>query len=138
MVDMGVEPFLIGTTVEGIMAQRLVRRLCPHCKEKFEPIPSEIPSDFPYQKMLDENIDIYHPVGCRECRHTGYSGRIALYELLIATEDIRLMASMGRQSHEMKKAARSSGMMTLRENGWRKVLHGITSIDEVIRMAKED
>ncbi|MDR2441734.1 MAG: Flp pilus assembly complex ATPase component TadA [Planctomycetaceae bacterium] len=138
MVDMGIEPFLIGTTVEGIMAQRLVRRLCPHCKETYEPIPSEIPNDFPYQKTMDEKIDIYRPVGCRDCRHTGYSGRIALYELLIATEDVRIMASEGRQSHEIKKAARNTGMMTLRENGWRKVLRGITSIDEVIRMAKED
>jgi general secretion pathway protein E/type IV pilus assembly protein PilB len=136
--DMGVEPFLIGTTVEGIMAQRLVRRLCPHCREKFEPIPSEIPKDFPYQKMLDENRDVYHPVGCRECRHTGYSGRIALYELLTATEEIQLLASAGQHSHEIKNAARAAGMMTLRENGWRKVLNGITSIDEVIRMAKED
>jgi general secretion pathway protein E/type IV pilus assembly protein PilB len=142
MVDMGVEPFLIGTTIEGIMAQRLVRRLCPHCKEKFEPIPSEIPKDFPYQNIRqensDESVDIYRPVGCRECRHTGYSGRIALYELLVATENVRLLASMGRQSQEIKKAAREAGMMTLRENGWRKVLRGITSIDEVIRMAKED
>ncbi len=138
MIDMGVEPFLVGTTVEGVMAQRLVRRLCPHCKERFDPIPNEVPNDFPYQKMMDESIDVYRPVGCRECRHTGYSGRIALYELLEANEDIRLMASMGRQSHEIKKAARESGMMTLRENGWRKVLQGITSIDEVIRMAKED
>ncbi|GHT24169.1 general secretion pathway protein GspE [Planctomycetales bacterium] len=136
--DMGVEPFLVGTTVEGIMAQRLVRRLCPHCKEKFVPIPAEIPSDFPYQKMLDENIDVYQPKGCRECRNTGYSGRVAIYELLTATEEVRLLASEGRQSNEIKAAARAAGMMTLRENGWRKVLWGITSIDEVMRMAKED
>ncbi len=138
MTDMGVEPFLIGTTVEGIMAQRLVRRLCPHCKERFDPIPTEVPKDFPFQKMMDEKIDVFQPVGCRECRQTGYQGRIALYELLVADEDIRLMASMGRQSQEIKAAARKAGMMTLRENGWRKVLQGITSIDEVIRMAKED
>ena len=138
MTDMGVEPFLIGTTVEGVMAQRLVRRLCPHCKERFDPIPREIPADFPFQKMMDEKIDVFQPTGCRECRHTGYSGRIALYELLIATEEVRLMASAGRHSHEIKQTARAGGMMTLRENGWRKVLQGITSIDEVIRMAKED
>ena len=136
--DMGVEPFLIGTTIEGVMAQRLVRRLCPHCKEQFEPIRSEMPKDFPIQTACEEQANIYRPVGCRDCRHTGYSGRIAIYELLTATEPIRLLASAGRHSHEIKEAARAAGMMTLRENGWRKVLNGITSVDEVIRMAKED
>ncbi len=138
MHDMGVEPFLVSTTVEGIMAQRLVRRLCPHCKAAFQPIPNEMPQDFPFQKMMDEKIDIFQATGCRECRHSGYSGRIALYELLVANDDVRLLASTRRPSIEIKNAARKSGMMTLRENGWRKVLQGITSIDEVIRMAKED
>ena len=136
--DMGVEPFLIGTTIEGVMAQRLVRRLCPHCKEAFEPILAEMPRDFPLQTIREGKADIYRAVGCRECRHTGYSGRIALYELLTATEPIRLLASAGRHSHEIKEAARKAGMMTLRENGWRKVINGTTSVDEVIRMAKED
>ena len=138
MSDMGVEPFLIGTTVEGVMAQRLVRRLCPHCKEKFSPVLAEMPKDFPIQTIREGKADIYRPVGCRDCRHTGYSGRIALYELLTATEPIRLLASAGRHSHEIKEAARKAGMMTLRENGWRKVILGITSVDEVIRIAKED
>jgi general secretion pathway protein E/type IV pilus assembly protein PilB len=136
--DMGVEPFLIGTTIEGVMAQRLVRRLCLHCRETFEPVIAEMPKDFPVDAIRKGKADIYRPVGCRDCRHTGYSGRIALYELLTATEPIRLLASAGRTSHEIKEAARKSGMMTLRENGWRKVLSGITSVDEVIRMAKED
>ena len=136
--DMGVEPFLIGTTIEGVMAQRLVRRLCPHCKEQFEPIRAEMPKDFPFQTVWDGKASVYRPIGCRECRHTGYSGRVAIYELLTATEPIRLLASAGRHSHEIKEAARAAGMMTLRENGWRKVLNGTTSADEVIRMAKED
>jgi general secretion pathway protein E/type IV pilus assembly protein PilB len=138
MSDMGVEPFLIGTTIEGVMAQRLVRRLCPHCKELFEPVIAEMPKDFPIQTIREGKAEIYRPAGCRDCRHTGYSGRIALYELLTATEPIRLLASAGRHSHELKEAARKAGMMTLRENGWRKVISGTTSIDEVIRMAKED
>jgi len=87
---------------------------------------------------MDVNIDVFQPVGCRDCRHTGFSGRIALYELLVANEDIRLLASAGRHSLEIKETARKGGMMTLRENGWRKVLQGITSVDEVVRMAKED
>ena len=136
--DMGVEPFLIGTTIEGVMAQRLVRRLCPHCKEEFKPIRAEMPKDFPIQTIWEGKAGVYRPVGCRDCRHTGYSGRVAIYELLTATEPIRLLASAGRHSHEIKEAARAAGMMTLRENGWRKVLNGTTSVDEVIRMAKED
>ncbi|MGL6225938.1 MAG: GspE/PulE family protein [Thermoguttaceae bacterium] len=138
MIDMGVEPFLVSTTVEGIMAQRLVRRLCPHCKKVFEVFPAEVPDDFPYMQMMEENIDVFQPVGCSECRQTGYSGRIALYELLVANDEIRLLAGQRSPSNLIKKAARANGMMTLRENGWRKVLKGITSIDEVIRMAKED
>ncbi|MCL2006287.1 MAG: Flp pilus assembly complex ATPase component TadA [Planctomycetaceae bacterium] len=138
MSDMGVEPFLIGTTVEGVMAQRLVRRLCPHCKERFNPVLAEMPKDFPVQAIREDKAEIHRPVGCTDCRYTGYSGRIALYELLTATEPIRLLASAGRHSHEIKEAARKSGMMTLRENGWRKVLLGVTSVDEVVRMAKED
>ncbi|MGL6196269.1 MAG: GspE/PulE family protein [Thermoguttaceae bacterium] len=138
MVDMGVEPFLVSTTVEGIMAQRLVRRLCNHCKKIFEPIPSEMPSDFPFDKMMQDSAEIFQAVGCRECRHTGYSGRIALYELLVSNDEVRFLASQRSPSNEIKKAARATGMMTLRENGWRKVLAGITSIDEVVRMAKED
>ena len=138
MVDMGVEPFLVSTTVEGIMAQRLVRRLCKHCKKEFQPIPKEMPNDFPFQKTMDEGIKIFEPVGCRECRHTGYSGRIALYELLQSNDDIRFLAGARSPSNQIKKAARDAGMKTLRENGWRKVLSGVTSIDEIIRMAKED
>jgi general secretion pathway protein E/type IV pilus assembly protein PilB len=152
--DMGVEPFLISTTIEGIMAQRLVRRLCPHCKkesvvdngkliideETHETV--NLPDDF--GRFLDNSqlsmnsYPLYRPAGCSECRYTGYSGRIALYELLTATDEVRLLASQGKTSKEIKDAARKAGMKTLRENGWRKVLNGITSVDEVIRMAKED
>jgi len=138
MSDMGVQPFLIGTTIEGVMAQRLVRRLCPHCKEQFEPIRAEMPKDFPLQTVWEGKAKVYRPIGCRDCRQTGYSGRVAIYELLTATEPIRLLASAGRTALEIKEAARTAGMMTLRENGWRKVLNGTTSVDEVIRMAKED
>ena len=138
MIDMGVEPFLVSTTVEGVMAQRLVRRLCPHCKTEHKPDTAKLPDDFPAVQMAEENRTIYMPVGCRECRQTGYSGRIALYELLVANDEIRLLAGQRSPANLVKKAARSAGMMTLRENGWRKVLTGVTSIDEVIRMAKED
>ncbi|MBR4833817.1 MAG: type II/IV secretion system protein [Thermoguttaceae bacterium] len=136
MIDMGVEPFLVGTTVEGIMAQRLARRLCKHCKQPWKPRPNEVPEDFP--KELLETGTIYRPVGCRECRDTGYAGRVALYELLIPNDDIRRLAGEKAPSVEVKKIARANGMATLRDNGWKKVGLGITSVEEVVRVAKED
>ncbi|MBP5622741.1 MAG: Flp pilus assembly complex ATPase component TadA [Thermoguttaceae bacterium] len=136
MIDMGVEPFLVGTTVEGIMAQRLARRLCNHCKQRWNPRPEELPRDFP--KELLESGEIYRPVGCRECRDSGYAGRIALYELLVPNDDIRRLAGEKAPSNEIKKIARANGMATLRDNGWKKVGLGITSVEEVVRVAKED
>jgi len=138
MIDMGVEPFLVCSTVEGIMAQRLVRGLCKHCAESYIPDVKDTPEDFPFDKMREEKLEVFRPVGCRECRHTGYSGRVAIYELLIANDEIRLLAGQRSPAHLVKEAARKSGMMTLRENGWRKVLWGTTSIDEIVRMARHD
>ena len=136
MIDMGVEPFLVGTTGEGIMAQRLARRLCKHCKQPWKPKPEDLPHDFP--KELLETGTIYRPVGCRECRDTGYAGRVALYELLIPNDDIRRLAGEKAPSIEVKKVARANGMATLRDNGWKKVGLGVTSVEEVVRVAKED
>ncbi len=136
MIDMGIEPFLVGTTVEGIMAQRLARRLCKHCKEPWKPRPEDVPEDFPPELL--ETGEIYRPVGCRECRDTGYAGRVALYELLIPTDDVRRLAGEKAPSIEVKKLARAAGMATLRDNGWKKVGLGITSVEEVVRVAKED
>ena len=138
MVDMGIEPFLISTTVEGIMAQRLVRRLCPHCKKPYLPEASEIPEDFPFERVRDEKIEIFQPCGCRECRQTGYSGRAALYELLIPNDEVRHLAGNKEPANLVKAAACRAGMETLRQNGWKKVLSGFTSIDEVVRTAKMD
>ncbi|MDO4587542.1 MAG: ATPase, T2SS/T4P/T4SS family [Planctomycetia bacterium] len=138
MIDMGVEPFLVSTTVEGIMAQRLIRRLCKHCKEPYIPDIKDVPDDFPLNQLLEEKGQIFRPVGCRECRQTGYAGRAALYELLIPNDEIRSLAGNKSPSNEVKKAARASGMETLRDNGWKKVLAGLTSVDEIVRMAKQD
>lgn len=136
MIDMGVEPFLVSTTVEGIMAQRLARRLCKHCKQPWKPRPQDVPPDFP-QELLDTGT-IYRPVGCRECRESGYAGRVALYELLIPNDDVRRLAGEKAPSTDVKRVARANGMATLRDNGWKKVGLGITSVDEVVRVAKAD
>ncbi len=135
MVDMGVEPFLVASTVEAVMAQRLVRRLCPHCKEAYRPSQDELPDDFPWEQLTES---LYRPTGCRECRHSGYAGRLGLYELLITTERIRELAHDRGSTWEIKKAGMEDGMRTLREDGWCKTLKGITSIDEVLRITKGD
>ncbi|QDT48530.1 Type II secretion system protein E [Symmachiella dynata] len=138
LVDMGVEPFLVSSTVEGVMAQRLVRTLCRECCEAYEPSKDELPDDFPMDLMRDQGAQIFRPVGCRACRNAGYSGRVGLYELLRANEEIRNLATERMSSTIIKKAAIKAGMQSLRHNGWKKVLEGRTSVDEVLRVSKED
>jgi general secretion pathway protein E/type IV pilus assembly protein PilB len=135
MTDMGVEPFLVASTVEGVMAQRLLRRLCPNCKQKYEPKKDEIPHDFPWDK---KNGPLYKAVGCRDCRNTGYRGRLGIYELLIATNEIRQLATERVSSWKMMQTSIEQGMRSLRGDAWLKVLNGISSVDEVIKNAKAD
>jgi type II secretion system protein E len=135
MGDMGVEPFLVSSTVEAIMAQRLVRRLCS-CRREVKPATADLPDDFPFE-ILDKG-PIYEPVGCRECRDVGYRGRLGIYELLVTTDDLRQMAHDRMSTWEIKKAAIGAGMKTLRDDGWRKVSQGVTSVEEVLRITKGD
>jgi general secretion pathway protein E len=136
--DMGVEPFLVASTVEGVMAQRLVRRLCPDCREAYRPDPAELPEDFPMEKWLEKDGWLYQPKGCENCRGTGYRGRMGIYELLVANDEIRELANQGAASTEIKKAAIRNGMSTLRVDGWLKAIDGITTIQEVLRVTKAD
>ncbi|MEX1042842.1 MAG: ATPase, T2SS/T4P/T4SS family [Pirellulaceae bacterium] len=139
LVDMGVEPFLIASTVEGVMAQRLVRKLCPHCRELHDVHRIDLPDDFPWDKLEETGATkLYHPVGCRHCRGMGYSGRMGIYELLVSTEEVKKMAHDNVSSYELKQAAMRSGMVTLREYGWRKALAGDTSVEEILRVTKSD
>ncbi len=136
IVDMGIEPFLVASTVEGIMAQRLVRRLCPHCKEAYEPTDQDVPPDFPWQKLGGRPL--MRAVGCRECRNVGYTGRMGIYELLVTNEAIKQLAHDRASSFIIRKAAFENGMKTLRDDAWRKALEGLTSVDEVLRATKGD
>lgn len=136
MGDMGVEPFLVASTVEGIMAQRLVRRICPSCKRACKASELDLPDDFPLE-LLDDR-PIFEPVGCRECRNVGYRGRMGIYELLMTTDSIRQMAHDGSSTWEIKKAAIAGGMKTLRDDGWLKVLSGDTTVEEILRITKGD
>ena len=134
MSDMGVEPFLVAGTVEAVMAQRLLRRLCPSCKEPFTPTSHDAPKDFPWDKLGDRPI--YRSVGCRECRNVGYTGRMGIYELLVANDEIRQLALERKSSWEIRKEAVTAGMRTLRMDAWDKVVSGDTSVDEVLRVTK--
>lgn len=137
LCDMGVEPFLVSSTVEGILAQRLVRQLCPECREPHTLQQSEVPDDFPWEQMHEEGRTVYRAVGCPHCRNNGYRGRIGVYELLRSNDEIRDMASKRVPSIEIKRLAQTAGMKTLREDGWLKALDGITTVDEVLRVTKE-
>ena len=136
MGDMGVEPFLVASTVEGIMAQRLVRRICKSCRKEVNPADLDLPEDFPHHVL--DGRPVFEPVGCRECRNVGYKGRMGIYELLITTDSIRQMAHDGKSTWEIKKAAMEGGMKTLRDDGWLKVADGETTVEEVLRITKGD
>src|SRR4051812_38498941 len=138
MVDMGVEPFLVASTVEGVMAQRLVRRLCPNCKEAYTPEPKDIPSDFPMDRLEAAGGKLYRSVGCRSCRNVGFTGRMGIYELLVTTDRIRQLAHERASTWEMTRAAAEQGMVTLRQDGWSKVAEGRTAIEEIARVTKGD
>ena len=138
LVDMGVEPFLVASTVEAIMAQRLVRRLCKECKETYRPTREDLPSDFPVELLEEAGGELHRSVGCRACRHVGYSGRSGIYELLVSDEAIRGLADKRGSTWEIKQAAMKQGMLTLRQDAYRKTIEGLTTLDEVSRVTKGD
>jgi type II secretion system protein E len=132
LVDMGVEPYLVASTIEGVLAQRLLRRLCPKCKEPYEPKPDELPNDFP----MPAPQQLWRPVGCRACRETGYSGRTGVYELLITDGTVRRMCVDRVSSAEILNYALQRGMKTLRQSGFEKARAGVTGIEECLRITK--
>ena len=138
LVDMGVEPFLVSSTVEAVMAQRLVRTLCPECKQPVTPRREELPPDFPYDQLMSQGGKIYQPVGCRACRHVGYLGRVGIFELLVSSDRTRQLAHDRATAWEIRRVALEEGMTTLRQDGWRKVLSGRTTVEEVLRVTKGD
>jgi type II secretion system protein E len=134
LIDMGIEPFLVSSTVVGVMAQRLVRTVCPECKEEYEA--HEVPSDFPHNG--GGPIRLWRGVGCRSCRQTGYRGRVGIYELMVTGDSIREMCVERVNASQIRKQALKEGMITLRQDGWRKVLQGKTTLDEVARVTAGD
>lgn len=140
--DMGVEPFLVSSTVIGSLAQRLVRRLCKVCKETYTPRPDELEEIGLSQEQVDQfsngQLHRAREGGCDECNSVGYSGRTGIYELLEMNEKIRSLVNAKSDAGAIKREAQANGMQTLRDDGGVKVLKGITSIAEVMRVTSED
>ncbi|MDD2240864.1 MAG: GspE/PulE family protein [Kiritimatiellae bacterium] len=137
LVDMGIEPFLVASSVEALVAQRLVRRLCPECKRPWKlEMPFLEHVGFPIEQLSEGTI--CEPVGCETCRGTGYSGRTGIYEILLVSDAIRQMVVEHQSAADIKTNALQNGMRTLRTDGWRKVLAGITTLEEVLRVTSED
>ena len=134
MADMGVERYLIADSVVGVIAQRLVRKLCPHCRKKRLATEEE-------KRLLKQDtykeMEIYEPTGCDLCNHTGYFGRTGVFEIMEVNEEIRDLIAEGGSSEELENAARRAGMCTLHDNGIRYCLEGITSIEEMLKVSYE-
>ena len=136
LVDMGVEPFLVASSLVAVLAQRLVRVLCPHCR---------VPYDATREELLeigvrppDRPLRVYRPEGCAACNYTGYHGRIGIFELMLIDDDIRAHVTQNTDSKTIKQQAVRKGMHTLRADGARRALQGVTSVAEVLRATEEE
>ena len=136
LIDMGIEPFLVSSSLEAIIAQRLVRTVCPACKEQYRPDAEMLRNiGFPEDKLATK---FYRGRGCDECRFTGYRGRKGIFEILVMNEAMRPLIIERTSSSTLKQAACAKGMRTLREDGWAKVCAGISTVEEVARVTQED
>lgn len=136
LVDIGVEPYLVTSSLIGVIAQRLVRKLCPKCKKKYKPSQEELAAAG-YQTTSARDVTFYKPAGCKECRNIGYKGRIGIFELLILTNETKELIVRKAPAYELKNIAQKSGMKTLQEDGFEKVKQGITSLSEILRVTEE-
>ena len=142
LVDMNVEPYLVASTVEGIIAQRLARRVCKACCEMYSPEMHELAglmgNGSGSNIAIPYGLEIPRAVGCKECRGRGYKGRVGIFEVLSMSDEIRSVALKQASTTEIRRLAVQMGMKGLREDGWRKVAAGLTTVDEVIRLTQED
>ncbi len=137
LLDLGLEAFLITATVEAIVAQRLVRTICPHCKEEFAPT-EEMLMELNLTPEQTAGRVFYHGTGCDYCRHTGYTGRVALYEIMTMDDEIRDLIIKQKSANVLREAARKRGMRTLRESGLLAIFDGLTTIEEVVGQTTVD
>ncbi|WP_456407159.1 type II secretion system ATPase GspE [Thiolapillus sp.] len=138
LLDMGVDDYLLTSTINGILAQRLVRRLCQHCAEPYTPLP-ELVEELSLDAFTGEGqgVTLYHPVGCEHCGGSGYYGRLSLTEVLVMNDEIRRLIMRHANAGEIQQAAIEDGMNTLRQDGLRKSVAGLTTLEEVARVAED-
>jgi type IV pilus assembly protein PilB len=133
LTEMGIEPFLVGSALDCVVAQRLARRLCERCREAYTPTEAELEAlGFTAEGVIPE---IYRPVGCARCSNTGYRGRVAIHEVMAVSEEIERLTVERASSVDIARVAMEQGMTTLRADGWEKVKLGLTSIEEILRVA---
>jgi type IV pilus assembly protein PilB len=132
MRDMGVEPFLLTATVEAILAQRLVRKICEDCRTEFEPS-ADLLMELNLRPSDVQGKQFYYGRGCDRCNNTGHKGRNGIFELVVMNDDIRDLISAGVSTDQLRIAAKKQGMTTLRESGLRAIFEGRTTIEEVVR-----
>jgi type IV pilus assembly protein PilB len=131
-MNMGIEPFLVATSVNLIQAQRLIRRICKDCKRE-HPTPTEALIEVGFSADEAKTLKTYKGKGCSTCNNTGYKGRVGLYEVMEINDEIRELILIGASALELRKKAIEDGMITLRESGLHKIRSGITTLEEVVR-----
>jgi general secretion pathway protein E len=138
LLDMGVEDYLLTSTVVGILAQRLVRNLCPHCRKPYQALP-EVIEQMGLRRFVPEGeVTLWHPGGCDQCSDTGYRGRMGIMEMLPMSDRIRSLVMRHANSADLRAAAVEDGMESMFENGLRKAVAGTTTVEEVLRVTRED
>jgi len=137
LVEMGIEPFLAASSIVGILAQRLVRTICPHCKEAYRPAP-ELLAEAGLAQTLPKDVELFRGRGCDQCMGIGYRGRTGIYELLTVDEQVRDLLLQNKDAASIKAAAVKKGMRTLRDAGLAMALAGETSLEEVMRVTQEE
>ncbi|MBN2801368.1 MAG: type II secretion system ATPase GspE [Deltaproteobacteria bacterium] len=142
LVEMGIEPFLVADSILGILAQRLMRRLCPVCKAEYTPSDTDLRelgvARHDFLTLTGGRGTAWKPVGCKECGNYGYKGRVGIFELLTATDELKQAVVANREPGSIKKLAVAHGMIPLRDDGLRQVAAGVTSFQEVLRVTRED
>jgi type IV pilus assembly protein PilB len=134
LIEMEIEPFLVGSALDCVVAQRLARRLCERCKEPYTHDARELVALHVGYQPGDPLPTLYKPVGCQNCSGTGYRGRIALHEVMLVTEQVERLAVARASSAEIAQTATQQGMISLRMDGWEKVKLGLTSVEEILRV----
>ncbi|MGA2411581.1 MAG: ATPase, T2SS/T4P/T4SS family, partial [Candidatus Binataceae bacterium] len=136
LVDMGIEPFLVSSSVLAVLAQRLVRVVCPDCRQPYDPTDSELGRIGLQRSQVTGQI--YRPAGCKLCRNTGYRGRMAIQELMIMDDEIRTLVMQKADASMLRRACTAHGMKLLRQDGAERVMAGLTTVEELLRVTQEE